>query len=212
MVAFLIVLFFIVVLGAVAYGTQSRRRRIAVEGMAKTAKLLEAIADSPVVVREATITTHPLTDALTNLGTRPLLERDLAIYGGQVARYGVHVCVALFDIDGFKRFNDQYGTARGDEILVAIAERIASRSRSGDSIYRLGGDEFVCLLPEQTLETGAKVVERMKRSVEELAIAFEGAPNGIVTVSAGLAVLDVEHQMAFDELLKEAEDDLLQFR
>jgi GGDEF domain-containing protein len=55
-------------------------------------------------------------------------------------------------------------------------------------------------------------VERMKRSVEELAIAFEGAPNGIVTVSAGLAVLDVEHQMAFDELLKEAEDDLLQFR
>jgi two-component system cell cycle response regulator len=165
-----------------------------------------------VVVREATITTHPLTDALTNLGTRPLLERDLAIYGGQVARYGVHVCVALFDIDGFKKFNDQYGMTRGDETLVAIAERIASRSRSGDSIYRLGGDEFVCLLPEQTLETGAKVVERMKRSVEELAIAFEGAPNGIVTVSAGLAVLDAEHQMAFDELLKEAEADLLQFR
>ncbi len=212
MVAFFIVLFFIVVLGAVAYGTQTRRRRIAVEGMAKTAKLLEAIADTPVVAREATITTHPLTDALTNLGTRPLLERDLAVYGGQVARYGLHICLALIDVDGFKKFNDQYGMARGDEILATIAGRIASRSRSGDSLYRLGGDEFVCLLPEQTLETGAKVVERMKRSVEELAIPFEGAPNGIVTVSAGLAVLNAEHQMTFDALMKEAEDDLLQFR
>jgi two-component system cell cycle response regulator len=208
MVAFLIVLLVIVVLGSVAYGTQSRRRRIAVEGMAQTAILLEAATDSPVVM--ASITTHPLTDALTNLGTRPLLERDLAVYGGQVARYGLHVCVALIDIDDFKRFNDQFGMARGDEILVAVAERIASRSRSGDSIYRLGGDEFICLLPEQTLETGAKVVERMKRSIEELAIPFRGSAGGIVTVSAGLAILDAEHLKASDELLREAEAALLQ--
>ena len=81
----------------------------------------------------------------------------------------------------------------GNAIIATIAERIASRSRSGDSVYRFGGDEFVCLLPEQTLETGAKAVERMKRSIEELAIPFEGAPTGIVSVSAGLALLDAEH-------------------
>jgi diguanylate cyclase (GGDEF)-like protein len=205
MVALLAVLLAIAVIAGVWYGTASRRRRIAVEGMVQTAKLLEASSDASGAAPTATPASNPLTDSLTNLGNRQLLERDLAVYGGQVARYGLHVCVALIDIDDFKRFNDRYGHQRGNEILLAVAERITSRSRSGDSIYRLGGDEFLCLLPEQTLETGAKVVERMKRSIEELAIAFEGAPGGIVSVSTGLAILDAEHLKASDELLQEAE-------
>ena len=80
------------------------------------------------------------------------------------------------------------------------------------SIYRMGGDEFICVLPEQTLESGARVVERMKRSIAELAIPFDGAPGGIVSVSTGLAILDAEHLKASDELLKEAEAALLQSR
>jgi diguanylate cyclase (GGDEF)-like protein/PAS domain S-box-containing protein len=149
--------------------------------------------------------TIALTDPLTSLGNRQLLEKDLAVYEGQVTRYGLRSCIALIDIDDFKRFNDRYGREKGDEVIVAIAERLASRSRSGDSVYRVGGDEFICLLPEQTLETGAIAVDRMRRNIEELAIPDEDSPTGLLTVSAGLALLDAEHLKATAELLKDAE-------
>jgi diguanylate cyclase (GGDEF)-like protein/PAS domain S-box-containing protein len=157
-------------------------------------------------------TTTPLTDPLTSLGNRQLLEKDLATYEGQVARYGLRSCIALIDIDNFKRFNDRYGRERGDEVIVAIAERLASRSRSGDAVYRVGGDEFICLLPEQTLETGAIAVNRMCRSIAELAIPDEDSPTGILTVSTGMALLDAEHLKASAELMKDAEASLSRTR
>jgi len=108
MVATLAVLLAIAVIAGVWYGTASRRRRIAVEGMIQTAKLLESTTDTSGQAPAASPATSPLIDTLTNLGTRQLLERDLAVYGGQVARYGLHVCIALIDINDFKRFNDLY--------------------------------------------------------------------------------------------------------
>jgi diguanylate cyclase (GGDEF)-like protein/PAS domain S-box-containing protein len=156
--------------------------------------------------------TTPLTDPLTSLGNRQLLEKDLAIYEGQVARYGLRSCIALIDIDNFKRFNDRYGREKGDEVIVAIADRLASQSRSGDAVYRVGGDEFICLLPEQTLETGAIAVSRMCRSIAELAIPDEDSPTGVLAVSAGMALLDAEHLKASAELMKDAEASLIRSR
>ena len=152
--------------------------------------------------------TVSLPDPLTSLGNRQLLEKDLGVYEGQVARYGLRSCIALLDIDDLKGFNVRYGRAAGDEAIVAIADRLASRSRSGDSVYRVGGDEVICLLPEQTLATGAVAVNRMSRSIQELAIPHEGSPTGFLTVSTGLALLDAEHLKAAGELLKDAEADL----
>jgi two-component system, cell cycle response regulator len=211
MVTLLVVLLAVVVLVGVGYVTASRRRRIAAGAIVDIAQLLEPKVESEGVVA-ADDATPPLTDSLTSLGNRQLLERDLAVYEGQVARYGLRVCVALIDVDGFSDFNAHYGRERGNEILVAIAEQLAKRSRSGDSVYRFGGDEFICLLPEQTLLTGTKAVDRMKRSVQDLAIPFEGSPGGIVSVSAGLTILDAEHLKASGELLREAEAALLASR
>jgi len=146
----------------------------------------------------------PLTDPLTSLGNQRLLEKDLAVYEGQVARYGMRSCVALIDIDDFAKFNDRYGREAGDKAIVAIAERLANRSRLGDSVYRVGGDEFICLLPEQSLESGALAMDRMRRSIEELAIPHEDSPSGFITVSAGLTVLDAENLKSATELLKDA--------
>ena len=146
-----------------------------------------------------------LTDPLTSLGNRQLLEKDLGVYGGQVARYGLRSCIALIDIDDLKGFNERYGREAGDEAIITIAERLASGSRSGDSVYRVGGDEFICLLAEQTLETGAIAVERMVHSIADLAIPHGGSPTGLLTVSTGLALLDAEHLKATGDLLMEAE-------
>jgi diguanylate cyclase (GGDEF)-like protein len=147
----------------------------------------------------------PLTDPLTSLGNLRLLEKDLAVYEGQVVRYGMRSCVALIDINDFQKFNDRYGQEEGDKAIVAIAERLANRSRLGDSVYRVGGDEFICLLPEQSLESGALAVNRMRQSIEELAIPHEDSPSGVLTVSAGLTVLDAENLKSASDLLKDAQ-------
>ncbi|MGB8198029.1 MAG: GGDEF domain-containing protein [Acidimicrobiales bacterium] len=220
MVDFLAVLLIPVIIAGVWYGVAARSRRLDAEALVaardrEIAQLLDASSETPtheasnVEGQPAAIT---FTDPLTSLGTLQLLEKDLATYEGQVARYGLKSCIALIDIDNFKEFNQRHGRDTGNAVIVTIAQRLASRSRSGDSVYRIGGDEFICLLPEQTIETGAVAVERMRRSIDELAIPFEGAPSGFVTVSAGLALLDAQHLKTWPELLKDAEAALARAR
>jgi diguanylate cyclase (GGDEF)-like protein len=218
MVDFLAVLLIPVIIAGVWYGVAARSRRLDAEALVaardrEIAQLLESAGDTSDHV-EAHLEGQPaaisFTDPLTSLGTLQLLEKDLAVYEGQVARYGLKSCIALIDIDNFKEFNQRHGRDTGNAVIVTIAQRLASRSRSGDSVYRIGGDEFICLLPEQTLDTGAIAVERMRRSVEELAIPFDGSPTGYVTVSAGIALLDAQHLKTWPELLKDAETALAQ--
>jgi diguanylate cyclase (GGDEF)-like protein len=221
MVDFLAVLLIPVVIAGVWYGVAARSRRLDAEALVaardrEIAQLLDKSSDSPAHGTDVDTGEQPaaitFTDPLTSLGTLQLLEKDLATYEGQVARYGLKSCIALIDIDNFKEFNDRHGRDTGNAVIVTIAQRLASRSRSGDSVYRIGGDEFICLLPEQTLDTGAIAVERMKRSIDELAIPFDGSPSGFVTVSAGMALLDAQHLKTWPELLKDAETALAHAR
>jgi diguanylate cyclase (GGDEF)-like protein len=127
-------------------------------------------------------------DAPTGLGNRLRLAEDLEALCGRVARYGHVYCVALFDIDNFKGYNDGLGHLSGDEALRAVAHALQQGIRSGDAVYRYGGEEFLVLLPEQTLETAMLAAERLRAAVEALAIPHPAG--GVVTVSAGVAGLD----------------------
>jgi diguanylate cyclase (GGDEF)-like protein len=221
MVDFLAVLLIPVVIAGVWYGVAARSRRLDAEALVaardrEIARLIEQSPESSPPGDDMNTEGQPaaisFTDPLTSLGTLQLLEKDLATYEGQVARYGLKSCIALIDIDNLKEFNERHGRDTGNAVIVLIAQRLASRSRSGDSVYRIGGDEFICLLPEQTLDTGAIAVERMKRSIDELAIPFDGSLSGFVTVSAGIALLDAQHLKTWPELLKDAEAALAQAR
>jgi len=220
MVDFLAVLLIPVIIAGVWYGVAARSRRLDAEALvaARDREIAQLLDRSPAASAPGDVITEEqpagisFTDPLTSLGTLQLLEKDLATYEGQVARYGLKSCIALIDIDDFKEFNARHGRDTGNAVIVTIAQRLASRSRSGDSVYRIGGDEFICLLPEQTLDTGAIAVERMKRSIDELAIPFDGSPTGFVTVSAGIALLDAQHLKTWPELLKDAETALAQAR
>lgn len=145
-------------------------------------------------------------DPLTNLGNRLLLHENLETLTAQAKRYNRGYCAVLWDIDCFKLYNDAYGHLAGDEVLKKVAAVAVDSFRQGDMLYRYGGEEFLIILPEQTLESASVAAERLRRSVEDLAIPHEAkTPPGVVTISVGLAVLSPGEKKSLEVLLKEAD-------
>jgi two-component system cell cycle response regulator len=147
-------------------------------------------------------------DPLTGLGNRRALREYLDLFEGRVARYGHRYCVALLDVDHFKSYNDTYGHQAGDEILQTVASQLKDQARGGDSLYRYGGEEFLCIFPEQSLATGTIAVERMRRGIERLAIVHPDNPAGVLTISAGMAMLEAEHTASASEAVRLADEAL----
>jgi two-component system, cell cycle response regulator len=150
-------------------------------------------------------------DPLTGLGNRLRMRKDLETLSARLERYGYGCSVMLCDIDFFKTYNDTYGHLAGDEVLKRVAKVIAENLRRGDAAYRYGGEEVLIVLPEQSLQAASIVAERLRRSVEGLAIPHEtkkAPPPQVVTISLGLAALSAGEKRSFEELLKEADDAL----
>jgi diguanylate cyclase (GGDEF)-like protein len=145
-------------------------------------------------------------DPLTGLRNRRALQEDIEILEARVTRYGHRYCMALLDVDHFKVYNDSYGHQAGDRVLETVAEALNANARSGDGLYRYGGEEFLCIFPEQSLATGAQAVQRMRIGVEQLAIPHAASPYGVLTFSAGLAVLESDEIRSATDVLKEADD------
>jgi diguanylate cyclase len=120
------------------------------------------------------------TDALTGLLNRRAYEERLAIEAARSARYNHPLALAIFDLDGFKAVNDEFGHPAGDTVLQGVAEAINS-SRLTDDAFRIGGDEFALLMPETWLE-GAKV------AATRVVTAIENAHLGETTITASFGV------------------------
>jgi diguanylate cyclase (GGDEF)-like protein len=93
--------------------------------------------------------------------------------------------LALFDLDHFKQVNDQHGHSCGDSVLREAARALADGVRDSDVVARLGGDEFALLLRVADVDSASRVVERVRRSVEQ-AVADAQLPP--VTASAGFSL------------------------
>jgi two-component system chemotaxis response regulator CheY len=114
--------------------------------------------------------------------------------------------VAICDVDHFKTYNDTLGHQAGDEALRAVAAKLAAEVRASDGVYRYGGEEFVLVLPEQSLQTARAAVERVRASVEQLAIPHPGrGPGGVVTMSFGIAGFRPGQTTTVEDLLKQAD-------
>ena len=147
-------------------------------------------------------------DQLTGLGNRRAMQEDLDLLEGRVSRYGHSYCMGLLDVDYFKSYNDVYGHQAGDQVLQAVAAQLKAQARGGDALYRYGGEEFLCIFPEQSLASGTLAVQRMRAGLEELAIPHDANTLGVLTLSAGLAMLDPEHAKSAAEVLKQADEAL----
>lgn len=119
------------------------------------------------------------TDDLTGLPNRRAWDEELPRELARAARDSRPVCVAMLDLDRFKRFNDDRGHQAGDRLLKQAASAWATRLRRSDMLARYGGEEFSLLLPGCTLANAQTLVQRLRAAM----------PDG-ETVSAGIACWD----------------------
>ncbi len=143
-------------------------------------------------------------DPLTGLPNRTLIL-DRADQLLARARREHLQCAALFiDLDGFKAINDSLGHRAGDELLRAVAARLASTIREADALGRLGGDEFVILAEGVALAAGPELVA--ERILDALAqpFALPQAHNGRVTLTASIGIATGDRSGAAD-LLRDAD-------
>lgn len=106
-------------------------------------------------------------DKLTSLYNKAYIEEQLDVQCGMVRRYHRECSVIFFDIDHFKRINDNYGHSVGDEVLIAISSLISNHIRSTDMLARWGGEEFLLLLPETGIEEAKIVANKICALVEQ---------------------------------------------
>jgi two-component system chemotaxis response regulator CheY len=148
-------------------------------------------------------------DPLTLLGNRLRLSEDLAAAVARVERYGHAYSIALLDIDFFKRYNDHFGHQAGDLALRSVAHALAGSVRAGDMVYRYGGEEFLILLPEQTIDSASVVLERVRQTIEDLALPHpDNPPVDVVTISGGVAGTDASSRISVNDWLRHADEAL----
>lgn len=149
-------------------------------------------------------------DALTNLNNRRQFETRLKQEIAITKRQNNPLCAMMIDIDFFKKVNDTYGHASGDEVLRTVASVIKAQLRESDIPARYGGEEFAVLLPYTHIDEAKIVGERLRKAVEETTVQLDDLTIN-VTISMGLAEFTQEETgeelfARADKALYEAKD------
>ncbi|MBU2880633.1 GGDEF domain-containing protein [Psychrosphaera sp. B3R10] len=147
-------------------------------------------------------------DPLTKLYNRRYLTDFLQREIKEFARSNESFCIAVCDLDHFKKINDTLGHLTGDQALIAIAEVLKQSSRATDILIRFGGEEFVIVMPRTKISAALTVIERMKENIEKN--QFEGI-SWPLTASFGLTQIkpkdtDILLLARADNLLYQAKD------
>lgn len=155
----------------------SATRKQAEEAEAKIRQLEQELTQVSELVRE-----DQLTGALNRRGMDEAFEREAT----RSDRSQSPLCLALLDIDNFKRLNDTLGHQAGDSALIHLSKVIQAALRPSDSVARYGGEEFVILLPDVGLEEAAATIERLQRELTKQ-FFLHANERILVTFSAGVA-------------------------
>jgi diguanylate cyclase (GGDEF)-like protein len=145
-------------------------------------------------------------DPLTDLANRSLFINR--VKEALAAEGTAEISVLFIDLDDFKTFNDSFGHAAGDELLMAVASRLRDSVRPGDTIARLGGDEFAVMVQksEHARDDGVLVAERIMRAFQEPVQAAEET----ISVHLSIGIATTSDSRRADELIRNA--DLAMYR
>lgn len=137
---------------------------------------------------------------------RARFDQDLEALANQAVREGNALALILIDPDKFKAVNDSHGHPAGDEVLLALAERVARHVAQKGSVYRYGGDEMAILLPSYTSEEAIALGEALRKRIEQAPLSARGIR---MTVSFGVSCIP-DHAQTASALLESADKALYQ--
>ena len=148
---------------------------------------------------ERLATTDPLTGAYNRREFARLAQVELE----RARRYGHPTSAILLDVDHFKKVNDTYGHAAGDDVLVVLAQLLTREVRASDLVARYGGEEFMLFLPETSQEKAWDIAERIRRVVADMPVMVD---DQIVRFTVSMGVTSSENVgQDFESLLREAD-------
>ncbi|HEX5636547.1 MAG TPA: diguanylate cyclase, partial [Gammaproteobacteria bacterium] len=136
-----------------------------------------------------------LSDALTGIPNRLAYEQRVQDEIGRWKRFGTPLSLVIWDVDYFKKVNDTYGHKAGDKVLKTIAQLMAQRIRNTDFMARFGGEEFVMLLPGTKEEETLRLVNELRKQVEDCGFHYHGTAVKI-TVSCGVSSFHKDDALA----------------
>lgn len=145
-----------------------------------------------------------ITDKLTGLNNRLLLQSSLEKAINQNHRSNTPMAILMLDIDYFKMINDQFGHHVGDSVLKKTGDFLAKYFRSSDVVFRIGGEEFLILIYNTNKENALKVAEELRKKYEQLSLI----DNDTVTLSIGVSCLQIG--MNWEQWMKESDENMYQ--
>lgn len=162
-----------------------------------------ALAIANVRLRES-LRNQSIRDPLTQLYNRRHMDEVFTRELHRAERHSLPMAVIVFDIDHFKRFNDEYGHEAGDVVLRSLSGVLHDYFRVEDALFRTGGEEFVVLLPDTTAENALERAEQMRELISSRNLMLDGTVLPAVTISAGVALFP-ENGSTQEELIKSAD-------
>jgi diguanylate cyclase (GGDEF)-like protein len=148
-----------------------------------------------------------LVDPLTRLWNRAGGEEFLARQHQVAVQKGEKFCIGMLDIDHFKKINDTYGHAVGDEVLREVSKRILRSIRDNDFACRMGGEEFLLVIADPIAVDALKVANAVRDTVRSSPVESQG--NSVpVTLSIGLAYFDPADLVKPEEVIRLADESL----
>ncbi|MFN4325878.1 MAG: diguanylate cyclase [Azonexus sp.] len=172
---------------------QQTRQKV-LESEARIKELERELENASELVRH-----DQLTGALNRRGLEEILTKEAA----RATRHESDLCVALLDIDNFKKLNDSMGHAAGDEALIHLARVCRDTLRPQDTVARYGGEEFIILLPDTPLADASAVLTRLQRELTKK-FFLHGNDKVLITFSAG--VTRMRHDDSRESVIKRADE------
>jgi len=175
-------------------------------------RLAELVEERTAELRAANVLLEQLSrsDPLTGLANRRHFDEIKEVEFRRALRLSQPLTVLMCDVDFFKRYNDHYGHAQGDQCLQLVADTLKHVfARAGEVVARLGGEEFVVLLPGVDAESAHRSAARLQQRLAEREMPHEASKvSPYVTLSIGLAGLDPNSMDQFEQLLHRADEAL----
>lgn len=147
-----------------------------------------------------------IVDSTTSLFNHRYFQEHLSEETERAQRYRRHLSLIIVDIDNFQKYNENYGYAMGDKVLLQMANIIKGNLRKVDIICRYSGEEFTIILPDTPLKQAAMVAEKLRSRIEgAIFVERRDSPLAMarLTVSAGVAEYNIKNNK--DEFIQQVE-------